>query len=72
MIGKLSAALGIAVVVLGAGGWIARQEVHVSDFEAVKADYLCTRCLDECERICDRNEIPPQRCDCSHCDRYCG
>jgi hypothetical protein len=62
-----------AVAALAAGaawGGYHYREIHLVEFQAVKAEYLYDKCQRECLTVCKANKVPVNRCDCSHCERY--
>jgi hypothetical protein len=63
----------VAVGTLAAGvafGGYHYREVHLEEFQAIKAEYLYDKCIRECLTVCSANQIKPHRCDCSHCEKY--
>ena len=46
------------------------REVHLVEFQAVKAEMLYDKCTRECLTVCEANKIPAIECNCTHCDKY--
>ena len=71
MIGIDQIATITAVAVLAAGTAFQSyhyREVHLVEFQAVRAEYLYDKCIRECRTVCEANQI--DECDCSHCEKY--
>ena len=73
MIGTEQIATVAALGVLAAGaafGGYHYTEVHLVEFQAVRAEYLYDKCIRECLTVCEANKIPTHECNCSHCEKY--
>lgn len=63
----------VAVGSLAAGaafGGYHYREVHLVEFQAIRAEYLYDKCIRECLTVCSANRIRAHECDCSHCEKY--
>lgn len=75
MIGVEQIATIAAVAVLSAGaafGGYHYREVHLVEFQAIKAEYLYDKCIRECLTVCEANRIADHECNCLHCEKYLG
>lgn len=73
MIGANQIATVTALAGLTAGaafGGYHYREVHLVEFQAIRAEYLYDKCMRECLTVCEANKIPQDECNCSHCERY--
>ena len=73
MIGLEQIATISAVAALSAGaafGGYHYHEIHLTEFQAIKAEYLYDKCQRECLTVCAANKIPTHKCNCLHCDKY--
>ena len=70
-IDQLSTIAAVAILSAGAAfGGYHYSEVHLVEFQAIKAEYLYDKCIRECITVCEANRINPLTCDCSHCEKY--
>lgn len=75
MIGTEQIATIAALAVMSAGAAFAGYhytEIHLVEFQAVKAEYLYDKCLRECLTVCQANRIESHECNCLHCEKYLG
>lgn len=73
MIGSEQIATITAVAGLAAGaafGGYHYTEVHLVEFQAIKAEYLYDKCIRECLTVCEDNRVPSKECNCNHCEKY--
>ena len=46
------------------------KEVHLPEFEEIKATVVYQQCIQQCIDTCRANNVPVDRCNCSHCNVY--
>ena len=46
------------------------REVHLPAFESIKATVEYQACVQQCVDTCRANNVPMERCICSHCQVY--
>ncbi len=62
-----------AVAVLFAGVAFAGyqyREVHLPAFEELRITVTRQQCIQQCMDVCRANDVPMDRCNCSHCNVY--
>ena len=63
----------VSVGALAAGaafGGYHYREVHLVEFQAIRAEYLYDKCVRECLTVCEDNRITAHECNCSLCEKY--
>jgi hypothetical protein len=62
-------ALGTLIAGVAFGGYQYR-EVHLPEFEEMKAQVNYQACIQQCIETCRANNVPAEKCNCSHCHVY--
>ncbi len=46
------------------------KEVHLPEFEELRAAVEYQQCVQRCLDTCRANQVPVDRCNCNHCNVY--